>query len=258
MVENSHSHKEVTVKPNETISKQSTLENVEESLPSNPIADSTYQTAERSYYHRGNCFIKRSLRPTEYITTMRGTKHIPRLPKERLQNEAAALSYVRRVSNIPVPTLYGAFEIDDSFMVITEYIDGVAMVRLSEDEKRVVDIEIEQHLATLRGIKSDTIGGPSGIVIPPYRVMLQSENDEWSKKVCKDQEFVFCHNDLSQHNIIVDPETLKIRAIIDWEYAGFFPANFEMPFYKRPGPSVALNDEKDDSAELLAFMRADD
>lgn len=57
-------------------------------------------------------------------------------------------------------------------------------------------------------------------------------------------------------SIIVDPQTLKIRAIIDWEYDGFFSEYFEWPFYERPGPSIALDGEHDDSAELLQFMEA--
>lgn len=48
---------------------------------------------------------------------------------------------------------------------------------LSEDPKSVVMTEVEQHLATLRGIKSDAIGGPSGIVNPPYRVELVKARD---------------------------------------------------------------------------------
>lgn len=74
--------------------------------------------------------------------------------------------------------------------------------------------------------------------------------------MCKEGDFVFYHGDLSQHNIIVDPQTLKIRAIIDWEYAGYFPEYFEKAFYKRQGPSVALDGEVDDSAKLLQFMEA--
>ena len=230
--------------------------NLDDYAEAESLATSTAMTAERAYYHCGNFFIKRGLRPSEYMTTVRGTKHIPRLGKERLQNEAAALRFIRRASNIPVPTLYGAFDVDDSFMLITEYIDGVPMSNLSEDQKRVVRTEVEQHLATLRGITSDTIGGLSGIVIPPYRVMRLSDRDEWPRKVSKGGKYVFCHNDLSQHNIIVDPQTLKIRAIVDWEYAGFFPEYFERSFYERRGPSVALDGEYDDSAELLQFIEA--
>ncbi len=28
-------------------------------------------------------------------------------------------------------------------------------------------------------------------------------------------KYVFCHNDLGKHNVIVNPDTLKIKAIID-------------------------------------------
>ena len=55
-------------------------------------------------------------------------------------------------------------------------------------------------------------------------------------------------------NTIVDPVSLKIRAIIDWEYAGFYPENFDTKFYHRLGPSVALEGEDDDSEALLTFL----
>ncbi|KAF4626082.1 hypothetical protein G7Y89_g12082 [Cudoniella acicularis] len=58
-------------------------------------------------------------------------------------------------------------------------------------------------------------------------------SDEWKLKTSEADEYVFCHDDLSQQNIIVDPDTLKIKAIIDWEYAGFFPEYFEREFFQR-------------------------
>lgn len=111
-------------------------------------------------------------------------------------------------------------------------------------------------MAMLRRLRSNRMGGPSGIVILPYRVMRLTETDTWDFQPSGCDEYVFCHNDLSQHNIIVDPETLRITAIVDWEYAGFYPARFEMPFYLRIGPSIALEDkgEVDDGAELLAYL----
>jgi serine/threonine protein kinase len=210
-------------------------------------------TFERGYYHCDRLFIKRSLRPTEFRTSQRGL-HIPRLGKERLYNEAESLRFIQRTTNIPVPTVYGAFEMDDSFFLITEYIQGTPMSRLSEDQKKIVRVELLQHLATLHGIRSNTIGGPSGMVIPPYRVMRCTENDGWQVKSSDSTEYVFCHNDLSQPNILVDPDTFKIRAIIDWEYAGFFPEYFDAPFFERLGPSVAIEGEKDDVEKLLHFL----
>lgn len=71
-------------------------------------------------------------------------------------------------------------------------------------------------------------------------------------------DLVFSHNDLSAPNVIVDPDTLKINAIIDWEYAGFYPPEFDRPFYKRRGsaigPSVALDGEVDDVDALTDMI----
>ncbi len=55
---------------------------------------------------------------------------------------------------------------------------------------------------------------------------------EWERRSSHKEEFVFCHCDLSQSNILVDPKTLQIVAIIDWEYSGFFPRDHEIPFYE--------------------------
>lgn len=46
---------------------------------------------------------------------------------------------------------------------------------------------------------------------------------------------------------------LVVLAIIDWEYSGFFLLEFERPFYRRPGPSIALPDEVDDVEILLGI-----
>ena len=225
--------------------------------PPNPSTpDSCFATtAERAYYHFDNIFIKRTLRSSEYMTTQRGTKHVPRLNKDRLQNEAACLRFIRRVCpEIPVPRIYGAFEVDWSFLLTTEYVQG-----LEEGEKRVVTEELLGYLAILHRIKSKTTGSPDpkGPVIPPYRAMAADDTrDTWPRKTSDKEEYVFCHNDLSQANIIVDPETLKIKAIVDWEYAGFWPEWFKMRIWERVGPSVALErfGEREDVPALLSFL----
>ncbi|TPX14921.1 uncharacterized protein E0L32_005030 [Thyridium curvatum] len=212
-------------------------------------------TFERKYYHREGTFIKRSLRPNEFRTGHRGL-HVPRLNNERIKNEAASMRFVRLHTNIPVPQVYCDFEDDEAYYLITEYVEGVQMADLTDDQKVLVSKELQRHLETLQKLKSKKIGGPSGIVIPPYRVMRHTERDIWSLRPSDEDEFVFCHNDLSQQHIIVDPNTLRINAIIDWEYAGFYPAHFERPFYSRLGPSVAINSEPDDSFEILDFFNS--
>ncbi len=84
--------------------------------------------------------------------------------------------------------------------------------------------------------------------------MAITARPKWKMKLRESKNLVFCHNDLSTHNVIVDPETLKVNAIIDWEYAGFFPQEFEGMFFRRPGPSVALDGEVNDEKVLLDIM----
>jgi aminoglycoside phosphotransferase (APT) family kinase protein len=71
------------------------------------------------------------------------------------------------------------------------------------------------------------------------------------------EDFVLCHNDLGQHNVLVDPDALKITAILYWEYAGFYPLEFEARFWLRSGTSAALEwlNEVDDCDALLKKLR---
>ena len=164
------------------------------------------------------------------------------------------MRYIRQHTDIPVPAVYCDFEDDEAYYLITEYIQGVAMADLEEAQKATVRAELQHHLNTLKALVSTRVGGPTGITIPPYRAMQLTNKDEWRLRDSISNDFVFCHNDLSQYNIIVDPVTLKINAIIDWEYAGFYPSFFEWPFYHRPGPSAALEGEEDDSPKLIDFL----
>ena len=214
-------------------------------------------TTERKFYRVDNVFIKRSLRPSEWQTSpIKGTIHIPRQGKERLRNEAAALKFIREHTNVPVPKLICNFEDNDAVYLVTEYVEGVNMNDLEGSQKEIVTQELERHLQTIHNLRSSKLGGPGGLVVPPYRVTLASFRDDWDLQSSESEDYVFCHNDISQQNVIVDPESLKIAAIVDWEYAGFYPAYFESPFYQRLGPSAAIGDEEDDSKTLLEFLQA--
>ncbi len=54
----------------------------------------------------------------------------------------------------------------------------------------------------------------------------------------------------------MDPKTLKIKAIIDWEFGGFWPEWFERPFWERSGASYALEGEEDDTERCRAWLVA--
>lgn len=34
-------------------------------------------------------------------------------------------------------------------------------------------------------------------------------------------DVAFCHDDLSACNVIIDAKSLKVKALVEWEYAGF-------------------------------------
>lgn len=214
-------------------------------------------TAERKYYECNNTFVKRSLRPREWQTShVKGTVYVPRLGAERIFNEAASLQFIRKMTDIPVPKVHCCFEDDEAVYLVTEEIKGVAMHTLTESQKEVVIKELEQHIQTLCALRSPKVGGPSGLVVPPYRAMLETFRDDWTLRESDHDEFVFCHNDLSQHNVLVDPDSLKIAGIIDWEYAGFWPDFFEGRFFMRKGPSAAIDEEVDDTEKLIEFLES--
>ena len=214
-------------------------------------------SADRKYYRDGQTFVKRSLRPTEWqLSPLKGIVHVPRQGRERILNEAAAMRYIADNTNIPIPKLHCAFEDDGAVYLIMEYVEGSTMDELGVEQRTIVQQELDGHIKTLHALKSRKVGGPSGLVVPPYRVTRNSPRETWQLKESGVDEYVFCHNDLSQQNIIVDPVTLQIRAIIDWEYAGFYPEYFDLPFFKRLGQSVALDAELDDSEKLLSFLNS--
>ncbi|KAI9751157.1 MAG: hypothetical protein M4579_006175 [Chaenotheca gracillima] len=97
---------------------------------------------------------------------------------------------------------------------------------------------------------------PTGLVVPPHRVTKKSYRDDRDPRPSDTEEFVFCHNDLNMGNITVDPESLKINAIINWEYAGFYPEYFERRLLERPGQTVASSVDEDDSQKLLEYLQS--
>ena len=52
----------------------------------------------------------------------------------------------------------------------------------------------------------------------------------------------------------MDPKSLRIIGIIDLECGGFYPPDFQEASYKGVGPSVALDDEPDDTESLCEIL----
>jgi tRNA A-37 threonylcarbamoyl transferase component Bud32 len=117
-------------------------------------------TTERKYFRVGQSWIKRSLRPSEWqINQYSATLLVPRFGKERIFNEASAIEFIAKTTNIPVPRIYSCFEDDEAAYLVMEYVEGITMNNLDVEKRKVVENEIESHLETLRTLRSTVWGG---------------------------------------------------------------------------------------------------
>lgn len=81
----------------------------------------------------------------------------------------------------------------------------------------------------------------SADVQPPWK-----GKKSWKTLPLQEPGYVFQHGDLAAHNILVDPQTLQVKPLIDWEYAGFsppgmqrWPGTLDQTIYENRGDSIA-------------------
>lgn len=221
-----------------------------------------WKTVERHYTLTDTTFTKRQLREDELVYSVITKKPIrARYDRERLQNEAAALQYITSNTSIPVPKFRRLYNQDGVLHLELNRVPGVELLELFEDGiPAAIQKSIERTMNTvilpqLRNLRRNSIGSVNTDlpVFPPSRIYDSNKREEWPQKVSDSSEFVFCHNDLSRQNIMVDPETLEITAIIDWEFSGFFPFQLELPFWKfsRRGAHELCYKHNDEDIKLL-------
>ena len=68
---------------------------------------------------------------------------------------------------------------------------------------------------------------------PPKREVYKRKRYPWPPVTSATKDYVYCHNYLTQENILIDPKTLQVASIIDWGWSGFFPKGFEFPFWRK-------------------------
>ncbi|KAG6288067.1 hypothetical protein E4U09_005758 [Claviceps aff. purpurea] len=155
-----------------------------------------------SYYYTTKVFVKRQPHTDEL-----GEPYIA----DRIRNEAAVLQFVAKHTTIPVP----------------EFLDLWVTAQLKSD-----------ILPQLRRLRRNFMGSPDPElpVIPPRRFWQAKEKRVWPSMTKDTDEYVLCHTDLGGQNILVDPNTFKIVSILDWETAGFFPQEWELPLWTVNGP----------------------
>lgn len=93
--------------------------------------------------------------------------------------------------------------------------------------------------------------GIDGFVMPPSWLSTDTQppwrgKKSWKTLPLETPEYVFQHGDIAAHNILMDPDTLEVKALIDWEYAGFFPpgmqrwtGSLDNSIYSKRGDDIA-------------------
>lgn len=120
--------------------------------------------------------------------------------------------------------------------MVTERIHGVSLNQIDRESS---DLAHSNALDFIQGIVLPQLEqlrsaerGINGFVMPPSWLSPDVQppwigKKHWKTLPLKEPGYVFQHGDLAAHNIIMNPETLQVEALIDWEYAGFFPPGMQ-------------------------------
>ncbi|KAJ2989003.1 hypothetical protein NUW58_g3688 [Xylaria curta] len=213
--------------------------------PSDGAKVATVTTQAISYYFTTKVFIKRQPHEDELGLDIFGNPAINPYIPDRLRNEAAALQFVAEHTTIPVPKFLNLWEENGLVYLKTAIVEnGVELRHINESllptAIKKVTAQLESDiLPQLRRLRRGFMGSPNPElpVIPPRRFWDWKEKRVWPSMPKDTDEYVLCHTDLDRQNILVDPHTFQIVSIIDWETAGFFPLELELPYWKANTPS---------------------
>ena len=200
-----------------------------------------YKVSDRYYIFTPTTFTKRQLRPSEYFYRLDGSLAKSDWERERIVNERDALMFIAENTSIPVPRVLEWSDVDGVGSITVERISGCAFSDVYSDlgpedqaklERNTLTFIEETLLPQLRSLRSTKMGQLAGVVVPPVRVSSHEKRPSWESRTSTTSRYVYCHNDITVNNIMVDPATLTVNAVIDWEYSGFFPEEIEFPFWK--------------------------
>lgn len=216
---------------------------------------------DRHYALSPTTFTKRQLRSHEVRYRKDGSVAEHPFNHERIGNERNALAFIAKNTTIPVPRILEWTDIDGVGCLTVERLKGQNYSDIyfdlnPEDQERLwnnLSAFLENVLLPqLKKLRSKTMGQLSGVVFPPPRVSFY-EKRSWEPRTSSTERYVYCHNDLAFYNFFVDPKTLEIEAVIDWEYSGFFPPELEWNFcYRTKEESL----EESHCRETIALLDA--
>lgn len=211
-----------------------------------------YPEGEVIYNCNKRFVVKHGMYITKYSTLASG------FGAEACCNEAKAMQFVKKHTTIPVPAVISY----DWDRITMEYVEGdtlkEAWPRLTALQQERVLEKLKDYLSQMRAIKGSRIqrlngesvvvpsiftrsGGPfttvadfhHWLVRPPKRLQAQSLfwHEITAQLGSKEYPIQFTHGDIAARNIIVRDGS--IVAIIDWEFAGWYPSYWEYVFAVR-------------------------
>lgn len=223
----------------------------------------SYKLIPTTYYFTRRTFIKRQNHKDEIGVDMYGDPITIPYARERLRNEAASLKFIAQNTTIPVPKFIDLYEESGLLHLKTSLVqeDAIALedVNPSQLPTAIAKVEEQMQLAILpqlRNLCRNYIGSVdvSLPVFPPPRLWSQHRVQAWPRMERGTDEYVFCHNDLGPHNIFVD-SVFMIVCIIDWEFAGFFPSEFELPLWREHDPCGQCSVKASAVEREMAFFK---
>ncbi|KAG6261631.1 hypothetical protein E4U47_008223 [Claviceps purpurea] len=204
----------------------------------------TLVSRQISYYYTTKVFVKRQPHTDELGLDGYGNPAVNPFIADRLRNEAAVLQFVAKHTTIPVPEVLDLWEDNGLVHLKTALVENA--VELRHVDESVLSTAItsvtaqlkSDILPQLRRLRRNFMGSPNPElpILPPRRFWDWKGKRVWPSMTKDTDEYVLCHTDLDRQNILVDPNTFKIVSILDWETAGFFPQEWELPLWTVNGP----------------------
>ncbi|KAG5996685.1 hypothetical protein E4U52_006024 [Claviceps spartinae] len=249
---------------------QSRFPLVDRFRPSFTLADgdeiATLVIPQISYYYTTKVFVKRQPHTDELGLDGYGNPAVNPYIADRLRNEAAVLQFVAKHTTIPVPEFLDLWEENGLVHLKTALVENSIELRhvdesLLSTALMSVTAQLESDiLPQLRRLRRNFMGSPNPElpVILPRRFWRAKEKRVWPSMTKDTDDYVLCHTDLDRQNILVDPNTFKIVSILDWETAGFFPQEWELPLWTVDGPQEKYRMAKEVHGREIACFDVSD
>lgn len=222
----------------------------------------TWRIGDRKYTLTETTFTKRQVLQWEFPEDKAISNTL--FSRKRIENEYETLVYVAAKRTIPIPKPLGLSEENGSLRLTTRRIEGISLADIEDDKEQVAALSsvrrelYETIFPQLHFLHRNFVGSVSKalLVIPPLKLLEEENRTDWPSICSTELAFVLCHNDLGQHNIMVDRESHKIIGIMDWEYAMFGPEWVEEARWETKAQDRPFSRREEYVAKVKRFFEA--